>query len=130
MDTLIKWPGGKTREFSYIKDLIPSFERYIEPFFGGGAVFFQLEPKKAIVNDICEELMDFYRFIKNEYNREEFKKELYEYVENWEKIPKYLGLFKIKLFDLYEKYKLNKIELSELKKIISETLKKIDDFYK
>jgi DNA adenine methylase len=123
MDTLIKWPGGKTREFSHIKNLIPPFERYIEPFFGGGAVFFQLEPRKAIINDICEELMDFYRFIKNEYNREEFKKELYEYVENWEKIPKYLSLFKTKLFDLYEQYKLNKIELNELKKIISETLK-------
>ena len=45
MDTLIKWPGGKTREFNNIKDLIPPFERYVEPFFGGGAIFFQLKPK-------------------------------------------------------------------------------------
>ena len=52
MQTLIKWPGGKTKEFIYIKDLIPSFERYIEPFFGGGGIFFQLEPKNAIINDI------------------------------------------------------------------------------
>ena len=50
MQTLIKWPGGKTQEFPYIKDLIPTFDRYIEPFFGGGAIFFQLKPQKAIIN--------------------------------------------------------------------------------
>jgi len=122
MKTLIKWPGGKTKEFNNIKDLIPPFERYIEPFFGGGAVFFQLKPRKAIVNDICEELMDFYMFIKDEHDQKEFKKELIDYVNNWEKIPKYLGLFESKLFDLYEKYKFDKIELIELKKIISKTL--------
>ena len=33
MQTLIKWPGGKTKEFPYIKDLIPVYDRYIEPFF-------------------------------------------------------------------------------------------------
>ena len=48
MQTLIKWPGGKTQEFPYIKDLIPTFDRYVEPFFGGGAVFFQLKPKKRL----------------------------------------------------------------------------------
>jgi len=127
METLIKWPGGKTREFGYIKNLIPPFERYIEPFFGGGAVFFQLKPKRAIINDICEELMDFYKFIKGENDREEFKKELYEYAENWEKIPKYLSLFKTKLFSLYEQYKSNEIGLSELKKIINEVLKNDED---
>jgi DNA adenine methylase len=127
MQTLIKWPGGKSREFNFIKDLIPPFERYIEPFFGGGAVFFQLQPKKAIVNDICEELMEFYKFVKGENDREKFQKELYDYVDNWEKIPKYLSVFEKKLFDLYEKYKNDKIGLSELKKIITETLKKDEE---
>jgi site-specific DNA-adenine methylase len=49
MQTLIKWPGGKTKEYPYIEDLIPDFDRYIEPFFGGGAIFFQLQPKKAVI---------------------------------------------------------------------------------
>ena len=39
MQTLIKWPGGKTKEYKYIKDLMPNFDRYIEPFFGGGGIF-------------------------------------------------------------------------------------------
>ncbi len=131
MRTLIKWPGGKSKEFNHIKGLIPPFKRYIEPFFGGGAIFFRLKPKKAIINDICEELMDFYRFIRGgeQYNREEFKKELYEYVINWEKIPKYIGIFENKLIDLYEKYKQNKIDEQELKKIINDTLKKEEDHF-
>lgn len=124
MQTLIKWPGGKSKEFNFIKDLIPPFERYVEPFFGGGAVFFQLKPKGAIINDICEELIEFYKFIKGENDSYKFKKELYDYADNWEKIPKYLSLFKKNLFDLYEKYKNDKIKLPELKQIVTETLKK------
>jgi len=126
MDTLIKWPGGKSREFQYIKDMIPPFKRYIEPFFGGGAVFFNLSPKKVVINDICEELTDFYRFIKgnNGYNREEFKKEMYEYVINWEKIPRYIKVFKNKLIDLYDDYKNDKITEQDLRSIVIEYIEK------
>lgn len=127
MQTLIKWPGGKTREFKYIKDIIPPFEKYIEPFFGGGAVFFQLQPKKAIINDICEELTEFYSLLKTEDNREEFEKELYEYVNNWGKIPKYIGIFENKLINIYQKYKNDEINKSELTKEINNILKKEED---
>lgn len=122
MHTLIKWPGGKSSEFSYIKDLIPQHTRYIEPFFGGGAVFFNLQPKKAIINDACKELTDFYRFIKDEYDREKFKKELYEYVNNWEKIPKYLSLFEDKFFELYLSYKKGKFDVEQLRKIVGDEI--------
>jgi len=124
MHTLIKWPGGKTKEFPYIKDLIPSFDRYFEPFFGGGAIFFQLKPQKAVINDICSELTDFYGLLKTENEREEFKKELYEYVTNWEKIPKYIGIFENKIINLYEKYKKDEIAKEKLLKQISSILKK------
>ncbi len=65
-NTLIKWPGGKTREIQYIQDLIPSFDRYIEPFFGGGAMFFHLRPQKAAINDISKDLMAFYSMVKSQ----------------------------------------------------------------
>jgi DNA adenine methylase len=122
MQTLIKWPGGKTSEFNLVKGLIPSFDRYIEPFFGGGAVLFQLKPKKSMINDICEELMDFYRYIKGEYNQHEFKDELYDYVNNWEKIPNYLSLLEARLIKLYEEYKSGKKGVEELKEIVSRML--------
>lgn len=63
---LIKWPGGKTGELEKILPLIPEYDRYIEPFFGGGAVYFALEPKKAVINDISRNLMEFYVMIKNQ----------------------------------------------------------------
>lgn len=63
MKPIIKWPGGKSGEIQKIHDLIPPFDRYIEPFFGGGALFFHLMPPRAAVNDISASLMEFYRFV-------------------------------------------------------------------
>ena len=47
---------------------IPRFRgRYIEPFFGGGALFFYFEPREAIINDINEKLIKFYKGVRNHY---------------------------------------------------------------
>jgi len=64
MKTIIKWPGGKSGEVDKIQNLIPSYDRYIEPFFGGGAVFFHLQPQNAVINDISPMLIRFYRLVK------------------------------------------------------------------
>jgi len=77
MKPLIKYRGGKSKEISYIEKHIPNFNgRYIEPFFGGGAVFFYLEPQKAIINDINSKLRAFYLGVKN--NFEHLKAKLFE----------------------------------------------------
>ena len=62
--SLIKWPGGKSSEISKIQHLIPNYNRYIEPFFGGGALFFHLKPKKAAINDVSQSLMQYYELLK------------------------------------------------------------------
>jgi DNA adenine methylase len=50
MKPLVKYRGGKSKEIPHLKKHIPEFDgRYIEPFFGGGAAFFYLEPKRAII---------------------------------------------------------------------------------
>jgi DNA adenine methylase len=80
MKPLIKYRGGKSKEIPQIIEHIPHFRgRYIEAFFGGGALFFYLEPKKAIINDINSKLMSFYSGIKT--NFETIKEELLE-IEN------------------------------------------------
>ena len=63
MNPLIKWPGGKSREIERIRHLIPKYRRYVEPFFGGGALFFHLAPQEAAINDISADLMEFYRLV-------------------------------------------------------------------
>lgn len=127
--TLIKWPGGKTKEFQYIRHLIPPFDRYIEPFFGGGAVFFQLKPTVSIINDICSELIAFYRFIKGESDKKQFIKELYAYVDNWEKVPKYIKVFNDYLHQAYQNFKNGNIGEKDLKETVTlYIMSKEDDF--
>ena len=66
MKPLIKWPGGKTSELSQFTWLIPDHDRYIEPFVGGGALFFYLNPENALINDNSEDLMLFYELVKDQ----------------------------------------------------------------
>ena len=68
MKPIIKYRGGKSRELPYLIPHIPQYGgRYIEPFLGGGAMFFHLAPDDAIINDINERLMEFYRAVQNNY---------------------------------------------------------------
>ena len=68
MNPVLKYRGGKSREIPRFLQYIPDdFNRYIEPFFGGGAVYFYLEPENAIINDVNTRLMTFYRQLRNSY---------------------------------------------------------------
>jgi DNA adenine methylase len=94
--------------------MIPPFENYIEPFFGGGGIFFAVQPKKAIINDISSDLMDFYRFVKGEKDRDTFKIELYRYVDNWEKITKLADLVKNDFSQFFKLYRSNHMAEKEV----------------
>src|SRR5690554_743017 len=64
----VKWVGGKRQIMSSITKLMPKNikdYKYIEPFIGGGAVLFHLQPKNGIINDFNEELINTYQVIKN-----------------------------------------------------------------
>lgn len=68
MNPVLKYRGGKSREIpSFLRYIPDDFDRYIEPFFGGGAVYFYLEPDNAILNDVNQRLMTFYTQLKNQY---------------------------------------------------------------
>lgn len=69
MKPMIKYRGGKSKEIPFIMRNIPQFRgRYVEPFFGGGALFFYLEPERAIINDINGKLMSFYNGVRDNYS--------------------------------------------------------------
>ncbi|CAG0988649.1 Modification methylase DpnIIA [Flavobacteriales bacterium] len=64
----LKWVGGKRQLMPSIVEHLPENikdYKYIEPFIGGGAVLFNLQPKNAIINDFNEELINVYQVIKN-----------------------------------------------------------------
>lgn len=64
----LKWVGGKRQLMPTIVEHLPENikdYKYIEPFIGGGAVLFNLQPKNAIINDFNEELINVYQVIKN-----------------------------------------------------------------
>lgn len=68
MKPLVKYHGGKSKEIPSFINYIPKrFDTYFEPFLGGGAVFFHLEPQKAVINDINAKLMTFYLDVKEKY---------------------------------------------------------------
>lgn len=67
MKPILKWAGGKNGLIKDIQQYFPSnmTERnYHEPFVGGGAVFFYLEPHQGTINDANERLMTFYKMVK------------------------------------------------------------------
>lgn len=68
MNPMIKYRGGKSKEIShFISNMPDNYNRYIEPFFGGGALYFYLEPQNAIINDVNMKLYSFYKQMQEEY---------------------------------------------------------------
>ena len=82
MNPIIKWAGGKEKELPYIKENLPNkIDRYIEPFVGGGAVYFDLNIKNSLINDKSEELINLYKCIKAQ--DKEFFTKLKTINKNW-----------------------------------------------
>lgn len=84
---IMKWAGGKTQMLGDIMPKIPQkYGKYIEPFIGGGALFFALSPDKAIVADSNPELINMYRQV----------------ADNVEAVISYLKKYKNTKEDFYE----------------------------
>ena len=80
---IIKWPGGKEKELKYIIPNVPDFERYFEPFVGGGSVFMGIKAKEYYINDLSSELISLYN------NIAQADKQFFQYVKlidnSWKK---------------------------------------------
>lgn len=97
----LKWAGGKRQLLSQMEPYFPDLNNitsYYEPFLGGGAVLFHLKPKKAVVNDYNQDLMNCYRCIKD--NLDELIKRL-KYYETKNDRDSY---YEIRALDRTEKY--------------------------
>lgn len=82
MKTFIRWFGNKTKYTKFIIPHIPKdYATYIEPFIGSGALFLTLQPKKWIINDINNDLINLWIHV----------------TTNYEQLRKYLYVFKSKI---------------------------------
>lgn len=67
MTIVLRYPGGKQRQLRQFASWLPALHvidgDYIEPFVGGGAVFFSLCPNRAVLTDINSELINLYRAV-------------------------------------------------------------------
>lgn len=79
----VKWAGGKTQLLDKINEFKPpKFNRYFEPFVGGGAVLFDLMPFKATINDMNYDLICVYKCLKNKAMFKDFIDMLIEHEKN------------------------------------------------
>lgn len=77
----VKWAGGKRQLLPYIQELMPKkYQKYYEPFIGGGAVLFCFTPHNAVINDINKALINTYNQIK--YNAQGLMQYLMKIDEN------------------------------------------------
>ena len=64
INPILKWAGGKRQLIPELKKYIPTkFNKYVEPFFGGGALFFHLANNNSIINDNNPEIINLYKEI-------------------------------------------------------------------
>ncbi len=67
-EPILKWAGGKRQMLDKLLSRVPpqgDFNRYFEPFVGGGALFFELEPSDAYISDLNERLINFYEQVQH-----------------------------------------------------------------
>lgn len=87
MKPFVKWAGGKTQLLKELNAIKPKyFENYLEPFVGGGAFLLNLQPKKAIINDINKELINAFEIIKTK--KEDLLNELNKMIKKHNKFNK------------------------------------------
>ena len=100
----LKWAGGKTQLLPHLIHRIPnSFNRYIEPFLGGGALYFALQPKVAFLADCNNELINCYQIVRSQLEEliEELKgyrydKEMYYAARELDRRPDFASLSRVK----------------------------------
>ena len=97
---IVKWVGGKRQlMFELLKNMPKSYNRYFEPFIGGGALFFELQPENAYISDMNEELINLYSVVRDnvyelisDLNKHEVSKEYFLDIRNIDRTNEYKKL--------------------------------------
>lgn len=116
---IIKWAGGKESELKHILPNLPDrFERYFEPFVGGGAVYFSINANELLVNDKSTELITLYKLVKN--GDKEFFDKLAEMNKYWRLLEKIVEDNSTEFSKIYSKSSPESVKLLTIKDRVTE----------
>ena len=102
---IVKWVGGKRQlMFELLKNMPKSYNRYFEPFIGGGALFFELQPQNGYISDMNKELITLYTVVRDDVyeliddlNKHKVSKEYFLKIRNLDRTEKYNSLSDVKI---------------------------------
>lgn len=94
---IVKWVGGKRQlMFELLKNMPENYNRYFEPFIGGGALFFELQPDNAYISDMNEELINLYEVVRDnvdelitDLQKHDISKEYFMEIRNIDRTDEY-----------------------------------------
>ena len=94
---IVKWVGGKRQlMFELLKNMPKSYNRYFEPFIGGGALLFELQPDNAYISDMNEELINLYQVVRDnvdelivDLQKHDISKEYFMEIRNIDRTEEY-----------------------------------------
>lgn len=101
---IVKWVGGKRQlMFELLKNMPENYNRYFEPFIGGGALFFELQPDNAYISDMNEELINLYQVVRDnvdelitDLQKHDISKEYFMEIRNIDRMEEYKNWSDIK----------------------------------
>lgn len=101
---IVKWVGGKRQlMFELLKNMPKNYNRYFEPFIGGGALFFYLQPDNAYISDMNEELINLYQVVRDnveelitDLQKHDISKEYFMEIRNIDRTEEYKSLSDVK----------------------------------
>lgn len=101
---IVKWVGGKRQlMFELLKNMPENYNRYFEPFIGGGALFFELQPDNAYISDMNEELFNLYQVVRDnvdklitDLKKHDISKEYFMEIRNIDRTEEYKNWSNVK----------------------------------
>ena len=101
---IVKWVGGKRQlMFELLKNMPENYNRYFEPFIGGGALFFELQPENAYISDMNEELINLYQVVRDnvdelitDLQKHDISKEYFMEIRNIDRTEEYKNWSNVK----------------------------------
>lgn len=115
---IVIWPGGKKKELKTIHANLPSYDRFFEPFVGGGSVFMGTNAREHYINDFSTSLISLYKHIAS--SDERFIHYLMAMDMSIVKAGEFAHRYKDVLANIYEQFRTDVLSKSEMKKTVSE----------